>query len=448
MSKRKATKQINVSWHDPSRQYRRYVGKHIGRNGTPRPRCFYLGSDEAAAIRKAVALVAEWNELTAQGHRVWPSSVSAPKKNEQTRRSLSTVGQLTVRDGANLYLAWMKQRAEAGQISWSHYRKTFGDIKRGIEPVGGKTPLSSIGDQELTRTVLHFASRPKVMPRPGQEAGLERPISVSTAIGTIKALKAMFRWIDRHDGVEWRSPRRFDEIFQIRRNRMQTAEEQATLEAGAFRNTVKIFAEDELRQLFQAANSRDRAFLLAAINLGFTSADLSELRIHNLGLDSDPCVLHAYRHKTGVYANWILWPETTEAIRAEMSDLTNSGRVFVGRHGRSLVEVGQKGRRDDVATSFMKLRKRAGIPSAPTFKHLRKHGATIIKEIGGVEISAMYLAHSESDRMNKHYADRMWPQMHECLLKMRERLLPIISPPEDRGSQADQSASDPGSAAA
>jgi hypothetical protein len=69
---RRTGKTISVSWSSAQGQYRKYVGFQQGRDGEPRPKCWYLGTDEREAIRRTVELLAEWNRLKRAGASAWP----------------------------------------------------------------------------------------------------------------------------------------------------------------------------------------------------------------------------------------------------------------------------------------------------------------------------------------------------------------------------------------
>ena len=78
-----------------------------------------------------------------------------------------------------------------------------------------------------------------------------------------------------------------------------------------------------------------------------------------------------------------------------------------------------------------------GIVTDPLgFKFLRKTGADRIKKLGGLEVSEMYLSHAETNGMNRHYANRNWPQMHECLNLLREQLRPLCEVKVDPKSES------------
>ena len=85
MAKR-AGKQVEVSWSQAQAQYRKYVGYQLGRNGKPQPKCWYLGTDEREAVRRAVELVGEWNRLRKTGATVWPLKVASNKVREDSRK--------------------------------------------------------------------------------------------------------------------------------------------------------------------------------------------------------------------------------------------------------------------------------------------------------------------------------------------------------------------------
>src|SRR5689334_21111385 len=64
---------ISVSWHEPSGQYVKWIGKAKNRNGLVRPKVHYLGPERTAALSKAMTLKAEWKAVRQSGRDVWPA---------------------------------------------------------------------------------------------------------------------------------------------------------------------------------------------------------------------------------------------------------------------------------------------------------------------------------------------------------------------------------------
>ena len=112
---------ISITWHAASGQFRKQIGKQIGRSGSPTAKVFYLGNDERAAKRKALALRAEWEALLEQGHVAWPNQRATTR---MPHRSLNVVSvnasRLTVGDAIELFKEDVRRRAELGLVSNSY----------------------------------------------------------------------------------------------------------------------------------------------------------------------------------------------------------------------------------------------------------------------------------------------------------------------------------------
>ncbi len=161
--------------------------------------------------------------------------------------------------------------------------------------------------------------------------------------------------------------------------------------------------------------------MLLGLNCGFTSGEMSSLRQFEIYLDTERPYIHKKRSKTGVEARWLLWQETATLLRRHKAAANADLRWFLTDPGLPLVEVTATHRRDSVDQHWKALIKRAAPMPWMGFRFLRKTGANAIKRLGGLEESEMYLAHQEAG-MNKHYANRNWPRMWECLERYRLEL--------------------------
>lgn len=335
-------------------------------------------------------------------------------------------GRFTVPDLANLYLDELFHRAEADQVSWGHYRSTMGRLRRLCEYFGNERTLSAVGKHELLTAVLHFSSRPPCQDQPYQRRPRGEPVSVSTAKQLISQIKALFAWAADHDQLRWERPKGFDRVFKLKAERLKTAQEQFREVSELVCGGVRTYSADTLAQLYRHATSLERLFLLLGLNCGFTSGEIASLRRFEVFLDTDRPYIHKRRHKTGVEARWVLWPETAALLRRHRARANVDLRWLLTAAGKPLVEVTCTHRRDSVDKHWKELFRRTASVAWMGFRFLRKTGANAVKRLGGLEESEMYLAHQEPG-LNKHYANRNWERMWGCLEKFRAEL-PFLGP--------------------
>ena len=415
-----ASTTIRVSWHSPSKQYRKYVGFYLDEKGRRKPKCWYLGSDEQAALRLALQKKAEWQRLVDKGHDAWP--------NDKPRSRPKTTQRITIGAAANTYLDSLRRRAESGQVSWSYHEGEKANIDRALSALAAKTSIEAIDESHLERAVAAITSRPTVRPRKGQRQGLDSRISAQTALNTVKAMRRLFRWIDEDERFPWHRPRRFDSIFRVRRQHLLDEDERLREHQQLDEQQVDAFRLNELECIFRNATPRQALYVLLALNCGFTQSELSGLRDYEVNLDGDAPFIHRKRDKTGVQSRWTLWPEVVSLFRAEMSPPNGHRRVLLDDNGDTLIARANGSRRDHIHREWKALAKTIGRPHRLPFKHLRKTGADLAKKLGGLEVSEMYLSHREAAPMNGHYANRNWDALDAVLLQMREALLPSFGP--------------------
>lgn len=76
MSRTSTRGSVGVTFHAPSGQYKKTIGKQRGLDGRPRPKVFYLGSNQTEAKNRAVLLMGEWTRLQDDGAQFWPDGTT------------------------------------------------------------------------------------------------------------------------------------------------------------------------------------------------------------------------------------------------------------------------------------------------------------------------------------------------------------------------------------
>jgi hypothetical protein len=176
-----------------------------------------------------------------------------------------------------------------------------------------------------------------------------------------------------------------------------------------------------------------------ALNCGFGNREVATLQFAEVIHGKKHSFIKRHRGKPGVYAEWVLWPETVEAL-AYLEQFRPEGAAFVvaDRDGKPLTErMKSDNKNDTIARHWKRMlgRVEADCPGFHklSFKHLRKTGASMVRHLhveNAAELSTMYLAHGETadsrDSLLPVYTSRPWKKLHRALLKLRKKLLPVV----------------------
>lgn len=434
---------FNISWHDGAKQFVRYVGYAIGRDGTPKPKSFYLGDDQARALATATKLRSDWLALRQAGVKVWPTAYLEAFQRDidglvTTGDTLAiglTVnaviqGVVTVDDARKVFIAEQRERMEGKQLSvWAFnglaYRLTVAIDRLPKDIAIASRTLNRITEDDLRKVILYWSSLPKGKPRnqtkrattgkwvdyryrkakrkPKREG---KPISACYAKHLIKALKVFFVWC--HETERWDMPRRFARLFKLKFPKVH--------------REAEWFSVDELTALYRVCkNDSHRLWIMLGLNCGLDRMGLASLDWSMVkGLDTDTPTVERLRHKTGVFSRHVLWDETVKLLR-KVNAKDRKGLVCLTERGEPL--VGHK--RDSVHASWRYLTVNAKVRHM-SYGKLRKTGAWMTKQLGGLEVSEMYLAHVEGG-LNHHYANRDWGKLDAALTVMRSKLSPMLA---------------------
>jgi len=398
------------------RGWRKTIGARLT-EGRLIPCRFWLGFDEQRAIVAALQIEAIWIGLGGASH--WDHDALALAENIRvglTRHNapvataspltatIATVAPkppLTVKGGIERYRSAMLADARLSDATKHSIRCRTASLERSpIAPL----PLAEIGAEQLTATVAHWLARP-IAPKTGT------PVSTTSATIIIKTARATFDYLD---GVGlWDAPKRFERIFRLPRS---AAPKVQTLDL------------DELRALYAVADSRNRLLILLGLNCGFCTMEIATLKRSEIDLEAK--TIRRARQKTAVEQQWVLWAETAELLAKHLAPINDRGLALLTDGGKPLVYYSPKsgGRIDTVVHCWARLAKRAKV--AKPFKLVRKTGATLVRSIGGIEVSEAYLAHAE--RSMARFYSRPEPQrLTDALTELRARLNPMF--PLQRG---------------
>jgi hypothetical protein len=223
--------------------------------------------------------------------------------------------------------------------------------------------------------------------------------------------------------------------------------------ARARRNQVSTYSTHELRTLWEYATPFQRLIILLGLNCGFGRAELASLEMadvllhqkhpheHDVGFPStsnDSWIIRV-RHKSGVYGEWKLWPETVNALdwwlrqRSEIAAGQGIQNLLITNTGHR-IDLPTKGNNQNslITNRWWELlrRVRKDQPSfrCLSFGKLRKTSGNLIRSVAGGEIAAVFLCHGiplGSDELLDVYTNRPFAKVFSALENIGERLRPI-----------------------
>ncbi len=220
---------------------------------------------------------------------------------------------LTIKDLCNQFLNAKQSLVDAGELTpltWGDYKTACAEI---IARFGKGRLVIDIGPDD-------FASLRNKM---AQKWGPHRLSK------NIQFIRCVFKYA--YDAGLIDRPMRFGPGFK--------RPSKKTLRLHRAKQGPKLFTQEEIRMLLDAASPQLRAMILLGINAGFGNADCGTLPLSALDLD-DGWVSFP-RPKTGIDRRCPLWPETVQAIkdalmiRPEPKKPEHAGLVFITRCGDS-----------------------------------------------------------------------------------------------------------------
>jgi hypothetical protein len=193
-------------------------------------------------------------------------------------------------------------------------------------------PLSALNVNTIQAMVDYWRARPVVK-------GTNRPITVRTAQNHIKQIKEFFRWLHKNSDYEWRKPEDFDDlVVSVKSNLREKAAKVSPV-------AVDTYGLDELIVLYKYATPLERLFFLLGLNCAFGQAEIATVLVKEVELfkrhthetllgfvsTEKDSFIKKIRPKTEVYGEWLLWPETVDAL--QWAARRRQGQAVVTRGG-------------------------------------------------------------------------------------------------------------------
>lgn len=399
---------------------------------------FRLGVDEEAKSRaEFVGLYEKASDAFRERLRE-----SSAKWGASAETKVAAVGP-TLHEALHDHIAWLKDeyREASGDVTaWGRVRVKQAEL---LIDRHDDLPLARLDYDAVEQFIRFWRQRPL-------RKGTEQPITKASAEHQIAALKFFLRWLSRTPKYEWTKPANLDDI----RVRVGTRVEQVRRQV----MPDDVFTLDELVLLNKFATPLDRCLLLLGINCGFGRAEIATLTVGEiflrtaheprhqeiLGFESTKhdSFIKRYRPKTGVYGEFVLFPQTVAAIetalaeRRQHPDFGPEARLLVNSHGQPLDKPTAGGNpNQQIPNRFAALIRRVqkskegeGFQRRP-FKMLRKTAGDLIRRHSDGEVAAVFHCRGQAVRIDDladAYTTRPFGKVFRAIRSVEEYLKPMF----------------------
>lgn len=469
------------------------IGFYV-KDGKRSQRKFRLGRDRSAAIRKARALRAAWEEETttdAQGKKVWseqsiqralafadhktPSITAVPIIQPVSRtpvpvfapdpptKPATITAVYTLPQALDEYGKFFSERTDIGQKHREVIATRIKSVKAHIEEIGWETqgtkvwlkdlPMGQIDLEWLTRIRNKITSRPltRFQNTTKNEEGQGRPnkpISIDVVRSWLMLLGMAFDWFDRTPRLGWTAPHhRWREAFVLTRKQewaLRTPEERDN--AG---KPLPTFTVDEIQRIYKNSTPLGRKYLLLGVMLGWGQEAIRSMRKNHLVKIGEEYYIDRRRGKTGIEGFWWVCPELAKLLIDSISRTppNQDNLAFLTEEGLPLVH----GHTDTIGLAWDRCLRGtpAGVRSLP-FGRLRKLGGQIIENLSSHDLAQLFLANGGNTVARRHYVGNdvevgigktPFERLHEVQKAMYAQLKPLLfgGTPQNEKHPAQQS---------
>ena len=305
-------------------------------------------------------------------------------------------------------------------------------------------PLSFLRHDACKMLIRYWCKRP---PKKDRKTGKldGPPMAVKTARHHRKELDRFFRWLDSTERFDWELPRGFG---QIDRSIGQTEEEFSRRLSVIQKETYTI---DELAVLNRHATPLERLALYVGLNCGMGAAELGRIladdillrhkhdfqaQLHFISTDQDS-FLRYLRPKTGVFGEWLLWPETIRMLEWGLERSKSIGKelLFVSERGQPWYNEHANKNPQAKFTNVLNTLITRVRKSEPSFRRLpfgtlRDTLPNILRIRHSSEMASICLAHGSTfrgDKLIDCYTNKPFGRFHELMRTSREYLAPVFA---------------------
>lgn len=319
--------------------------------------------------------------------------------------------------------------------------------------------LKELNKDAISSIVKYYQKRPK-----NKNTG--QPISITTAKIQIHTLKRVLLYLIDEEIIE--PIKGLNKLFKSVKFDKTNKDIAKQLKGNP------IFELDDLVLLYHNSNPQLRGYILLGLNFGFTQKEISNMLVGMVDFKNK--VLSRFREKTDftIKSQWLIWEETLTFLKHNIKptfifdykmdddDDTILYRNYFSEdwqtHGEKghdaylrlvkekqeiesmqikpeeyifdkIVYINSNGIKiDTIASAWARLRKKLGkgLKNSYSFKSLRKTGADMIQQLGGVDIAQVYLSHTPTTVLQKNYTNPQFQKLAEALNLMRNQLQPIF----------------------
>lgn len=339
------------------------------------------------------------------------------------------------------HIAWLKEEyrdSEGSTTAWGRTRIKQVEI---LLDRHQDIPLSRLDYDAIEGMVRYWRQRPN-------RKGTTEPITKKSAENFIAALKGFCKWLSRSRKFDWKKPEDFDDIRSRVKARAGDTRPQVTPE--------DVFSLDELVLLNTYATPLERFLLLLGINCGFGRAEIASLLVGEVHLRQahDPrhremlnfnssdgdSFIKRYRRKTGVYGEFILFPQTVQAIewalerRKKQPDFGPNARLLLNDRGEPYDKPTKGGNANQqIANRFADLIRRirndGKLVDKRPFKMLRKTAGDLVRRFSDGEVAAVFHSRGqpvEIDDLADAYTNRPFGKVFETIRNVEDYLNPMF----------------------
>jgi integrase len=303
-------------------------------------------------------------------------------------------------DAIGEWLSFLETRVKIKQIDILRYDSYRQHILRFERFAGANEEIATIDEGMLERYHAHLALKIA-----------ENEMGHATANQALMTCKQFINWMVQR---KWINP-----LGNIKSK---------ALTIGIPTKKVEIFEVYEIRRLIEAANEKQKLFILLMINCGFYQSDISDLGESEI--DWDLGIITRTRSKnSSQIVRYILWQDTLDLLkkyRAKISVKNEKGdrRVLLNEANQPLLHFAktEKGvkRSDSIGMQLYRLRQKTKIKKS--ILHLRKTSATLLASHKSYKYYVQYfLAQSPKTIADKRYVIPNDEEFFEALIWLQSK---------------------------
>jgi hypothetical protein len=304
-------------------------------------------------------------------------------------------------------------------------------------------PLHDLTYDVCTALFAHWLGRP---------VGQRGPTSRDNSRHHVGELMRFFRWLDRTDKYRWQMPRGLDGL--ARKIPKTDAERKLSV------ITKQVYTVKELATLNRHATPLERLMLYLGLNCAMGAAEMGRLvagdiflghahehaeRLHFESTGADSFV-RFLRPKTGVFGEWLLWPETAVMVRwaLERSHRIGSDLLFVSEKGQPWYNESASNAQYKFANTWARLLDRVRKSETEfrrlPFGTLRDTLPDLLRHRVGDDMASLCLAHGSpfhGDSLLECYGNKPYGRLHKALRELRAHYADVFaaSPSDPLGEQ-------------